>query len=76
VNSGKIVPVVTKQRGDSSEAEQATKPGAPFTLTSIGSNHMSGRRMTAGEKRLATTVYKTEINYGKVLIHNEKWAFF
>ena len=37
---------------------------------------MSGRNMTAGEEVLATTVYKTQINFNKVKIFNEKWAFF
>jgi hypothetical protein len=37
---------------------------------------MAGRSMTAGEQTLATTVYKNQIDYSKVTIYNEKWAFF
>lgn len=37
---------------------------------------MAGRTMTAGEQALATTVYKTQIDFSKVSIFNEKWAFF
>ncbi len=36
---------------------------------------MLGRNMTAGEKTLATTVYKTQINFNKVKIFNRKWTF-
>jgi len=37
---------------------------------------MAGRSMTTGEITLATTVYKSEINYTRVEIFNKKWAFF
>lgn len=37
---------------------------------------MAGRSLTAGEITMATTIYKTEINYATPQVFNEKWAFF
>lgn len=37
---------------------------------------MTSRSLTDGEIALAQTVYKSEIKYEKVMIFNEKWAFF
>jgi hypothetical protein len=37
---------------------------------------MLGRSLTHGEIKLAHTVYKSAIQYNRVKIFNEKWAFF
>lgn len=37
---------------------------------------MASRSLTDGEIALAKSVYQSEIAYEKVLIFNEKWAFF
>ena len=37
---------------------------------------MSGRSLTPGEIALARTIFGNAIDYAKVRIHREKWAFF
>jgi type VI secretion system secreted protein VgrG len=37
---------------------------------------MGGRALTAGEISLAKRVFKDSLDYGKIKIHNEKYAFF